>query len=150
MAKCASVHCTGCAYSSYCGAVHGGWCFSWHIFCCSHGCLLWKGLGPSLWATSICLFLALNLGVSCAIHPQYVLEIKAIVYGWLCQLPLGMEQCDDFDLQSSRWLRSRPGTCLPLPNSCNSCICPRDIVDYSLLCYGLTVALVPKHLQFCN
>lgn len=76
------------------GDTYGGSGFSLHTFCCCHGCFLWapkKGLGPCLWATSICWFLALKSGESSAIHPQYILEIWAVLYGWLCQLSFGME-----------------------------------------------------------
>lgn len=57
--------------------------------CCE--LLLRKGLDPCLWATSICCFLALKSGESSAIYPQYILEIRAVVYGRLCQLLLGRE-----------------------------------------------------------
>lgn len=55
------------------GDTYGGSCFSLHTFYCSHGCFLRapskKGLGPCLWATRICWFLALKSGESSAIHP---------------------------------------------------------------------------------
>lgn len=100
---------------------------------------------PCLRATSICCFLALS---------QVCLVLSTLSVSWKLK-PLCMAGCAScllvWNNMMTKICRAPGGSdptlvpASPLPNYCNSCMCPRDTIDYSLLCYGLAVAFVPKN-----